>query len=48
VRCEGPKLSLFEQPRSGRQCVVFVTTHKSERDFGGITLLFSIAPLSDV
>jgi hypothetical protein len=26
--------------------VVFVTTHESERDFGSITLLFSIAPLS--
>jgi hypothetical protein len=25
-----------------------VTTHESERDFGGITMLFSIAPLSAV
>jgi hypothetical protein len=28
--------------------VVFVMIHESERDFSGITLLFSIAPLSGV
>jgi hypothetical protein len=28
--------------------MVFVMSHKSERDFGVITLLFSVAPLSDV
>jgi hypothetical protein len=46
MRCEGPELSLFRQPQSGRQSVVFVTSHESERDFGIITLLFSVAPLS--
>jgi hypothetical protein len=28
--------------------VVFVMSHESERDFGAITLLFSVAPLSSV
>jgi hypothetical protein len=28
--------------------VVFVTSHESKRDFGAITLLFSVAPLSSV
>jgi hypothetical protein len=28
--------------------VVFVMSHESKRDFGAITLLFSIAPLSDM
>jgi hypothetical protein len=28
--------------------MVFVTSHESERDFGVITLLFSVAPLSGV
>jgi hypothetical protein len=28
--------------------VVFVTSHESKRDFGAITLLFSVAPLSGV
>jgi hypothetical protein len=31
-----------------RSSVVFVTSHESERDFGAITLLFSVAPLSDM
>jgi hypothetical protein len=48
VRCEGLELSLFGQPRSGRQSVVFVMSHESERDFDVITLLFSVAPLSGV
>jgi hypothetical protein len=39
---------LFRQPQSGRQSVVFVTSHESKRDFGAITLLFFIAPLSGV
>jgi hypothetical protein len=39
-------LSLFGQPQSGRQSVVFVMSHESERDFGVITLLFSVASLS--
>jgi hypothetical protein len=26
MRCEGPELSIFGQPRSGRQSVVFVTS----------------------
>jgi hypothetical protein len=46
MRCECPELSLFGQPQSGRQSVVFVMSHESERDFSVITLLFSIAPLS--
>jgi hypothetical protein len=48
MRCEDPELSLFGQPLSGRQRVVFVTSHESERDFVVITLLFSVAPLSGV
>jgi hypothetical protein len=28
--------------------MVFVMSHESERDFGAITLLFSVAPLSGV
>jgi hypothetical protein len=48
MRCEGPELSLFGQPQSGRQSVVFVMSHEFERDFGVITLLFSVAPLSGV
>jgi hypothetical protein len=28
--------------------MVFVTSYESERDFGVITLLFSVVPLSDV
>jgi hypothetical protein len=48
MRCEGLELSLFGQPRSGQQSVVFVMSHESERDFSVITLLFSVAPLSDV
>jgi hypothetical protein len=48
MRCEGLELSLFGQPRSGRHSVVFMTSHESERDFGIITLLFSVAPLSGV
>jgi hypothetical protein len=28
--------------------VVFVMSHESERDFGVITLLFFVAPLSDM
>jgi hypothetical protein len=48
VRCEGPKLTLFGQPQSGRQSEVFVMSHESERDIGAITLLFSVAPLSGV
>jgi hypothetical protein len=38
----------FEQHQSGRQSLVFVMSHKSERDFDTITLLFSVAPLSGV
>ena len=30
MRCEGLELSLFGQPRSGRQSVVFVMSHESE------------------
>jgi hypothetical protein len=48
VRCECSELSLFGQPQSGRQSVTFVTSHECERDFGVITLLFSVAPLSGV
>jgi hypothetical protein len=48
MRCEGPELSIFGQPRSERQSVVFVVSHESERDFGVIILLFSVAPLSGV
>jgi hypothetical protein len=32
--------------RSGRQGVVFVMSHVSERDFGVIIMLFSVAQLS--
>jgi hypothetical protein len=45
VKCEGLKLSLFGQSRSGWS-VVFVTNHESKRDFGAITLFFSVTPLS--
>jgi hypothetical protein len=38
----------FGKPRSGRQSVVFLMSHESERNFGAIPLLFSVAPLSDV
>jgi hypothetical protein len=48
VRCEGLKLFIFGQSRSGRQSVIFVTSHESERDFSVITLLFSVAPLSSM
>jgi hypothetical protein len=48
MRCEGLELSHFGQPRSGRQSMVFVMRHESERDFDIITLLFSVAPLSGV
>jgi hypothetical protein len=48
MRCEGPELSLFGQPRSEWQSVVFVMSHESERDFDIITLLFSVAQLSGV
>jgi hypothetical protein len=40
--------SFFGQPQSGQQSVVFVMNHECERDFGGLTLLFSVAPLSGV
>jgi hypothetical protein len=46
--CEGQELPFFGQSQSGRQSVVFVTCHEFELDFGAITLLFSIAPLSGV
>ena len=47
VRRVGPELSpFFGQPRSGRPSNEFMTSHKSERDYGCISLLFSIAPLS--
>jgi hypothetical protein len=48
MRCEGPELSLFGQPQSGQHSVVFVMSYESERDFGVITLLFSVAPLLGV
>jgi low temperature requirement protein LtrA len=48
VRCEGSELSLFGQPRSGRQSVVFMMSHEFERDFGATTLLFSVALLLGV
>jgi hypothetical protein len=48
MRCEGLELSVFGQPQSGRLSVVFVMSHKSERYFGVITLLFSVAPLLGV
>jgi hypothetical protein len=38
----------FGQPRSERQSVVFVMSHECERDFGVITLLLSVAPLSGI
>jgi hypothetical protein len=46
MRCECLELSLVGQPQSGRQSVVFVMNHEFEQDFGIITLLFSVAPLS--
>ena len=38
----------FGQPGSGRGSVILMTSHESERDFGALTQLFSVAPQSGV